>query len=305
MEGARSYPFAACALGLLLGVGTLPTLAADKVVQPSASGAASRDLQASISLQHDDNVTRASDGFAQPSDQVLSADIRQRFFIPMSEHTRGILDLQLEGKRYREFHGLSRLTGGVRGEVQYRSAATFDTPTFALFAEVNADQYASAARDGVRYGIGLSVQQNVTDRISVFGSVSHQGRQARNTAFDQQYNAVKLNLDYAVTNAQTLYLGAEYRRGDSHTTTRPSLLNTGYASFVYQNDDAYTRQGFYTYRYKGDTLISTLGYNISLNAFHALDFSWVRARSTPDVSGPASTPHYLVNQFSIAYLFRF
>jgi hypothetical protein len=54
-------------------------------------------------------------------------------------------------------------------------------------------------------------------------------------------------------------------------------------------------------------VVSTLGYNIGFGPRDSLDFTWIRAQSTPD-SRPSfgSAPSdYVVNQYSIIYLMRF
>jgi len=280
---------------------------ASQDTSPAVSNAAPLDLQVNAGYQFDDNVTRAGASPDQLSDQSLNLDLSKRLIFPLNANTRALLSFDLGGEKFRNFDGLSRFTAGVQGEWQYRSSAAFDAPTFALFGRVAAEQFQSALRDGYRYSVGVSVQQALTDRISLFGALSHNGRAADNSVFDNQDNAVRLNLDYQINAANTFYLGAEYRRGDSVTTTSPSSENASIATALVQNDDAYSGRQLTSYRFDGETVLTTLGYNLALNAQSSLDFSWRRIRTTPDLrENLISVPsRYTANQYLLVFLLRF
>ena len=125
--------------------------------------------------------------------------------------------------------------------------------------------------------------------------------------FDGRDYSVKFNVDYSLGRAGTMYLGGEYRRGDSVSVGRPSLENLVIAEVLVQ-DDAYPGGEFFAYRFESRTLIGTVGYNRPLGPRDSIDFSWRHARSTPlsrpdfSVSGPF---RYDANQYSIVYLMRF
>ena len=274
---------------------------------PTVTSTAPRDLQVNVGYQFDDNVTRAGASADQLSDQSISLDLSKRFIFQLNANTRALLSFNLDGEKFRNFDGLSRITAGVQGEWQYRASAAFDAPTFAVFGRVAAEQFQSDLRDGYRYAIGVSVQQALTDRISLFGALSHNGRNADNAVFDGQDNAVRLNLDYRINAANTFYLGAEFRRGDSVTTATPSNENAAIATALVRNDDAYPGRQFTSYRCDGDTVLTTLGYNLAVNAQSSLDCSWRRIRTTPDLRENlvAVPSRYSAHQYSVVYLLRF
>ena len=151
------------------------------------------------------------------------------------------------------------------------------------------------------------MRQVLTDRISYNAALSHNGRTADNQAFNSQDTAARLNLDYQVNSANTLYLAAEYRRGDSVTTTRPSSENLSIATALVPNDDAYPGRELTSYRFDGKTVLTTLGYNVGIGAQSSLDVSWRRIRTAPDLRGALiSVPStYVANQLSVVYLLRF
>ena len=274
---------------------------------PPLASAATRDIQLNLGLQFDDNVTRAGDSSVALNDQIYSFDLSKRLIFSVSENTRARLTFNLGANHFRRFDGLSHLVEGVQGELQYRASAAFGAPTFAIFASVSAEQFSSKLRDNYRYAVGLSVQQALTDRISYFGALSHQHRDAQNAVFTNTDNSARLNLDYAFNPNSTLYFGAEYRRGDIVTTTTPAAENARIATALVLDDDAFPGKGLTSYRFDGQSVLTTIGYNVSLNAHSAVDFSWRRIRSFPDLGATLTTisSNYVANQFSIVYLVRF
>ncbi len=264
------------------------------------------DLQIEAGYQFDDNITRSRDAGSILSDSSYSANLGLPFVFLPSNNTRALLTFSLGGERFRTYDNLNRITGGVQGELQYRPSSEFGSPTFALFAHGFADEFESNLRDGFRYSAGVSWQQPITDRISLFGAISHNQRFAKSAVFDTRDYAGRFNIDYALTPTGTLYLTGEYRRGDSNSSAPSSLENIN-ISTVFNNDDAYPGRNFSVYRFDAKTVLSTLGYNWSIGPRDSLDFAWRRIETTPDArpSFAISPRSYTANQYSIIYLMRF
>ena len=145
-----------------------------------------------------------------------------------------------------------------------------------------------------------------TDRINTFAALSHIQKNAKDEVFDTKELSLRGNIDYNLSSTSTLYLTGEYRHGDILSTGAPSLENLD-GSSARARDDVFVRQNFVTYRFEGDTVLATLGYNLSLGPTDGLDFSWRRVESTPS-SVPEYVAHkksYVDNQYSIVYLVRF
>jgi hypothetical protein len=134
----------------------------------------------------------------------------------------------------------------------------------------------------------------------------HNERQARSDVFTSRDNAVRFGVDYAFNATDTIYLSGEFRKGHFVSTGKASLENLAIAD-VFVFDDAFLGADFLTYRTRGKTALSTLGYNRGLGERHSVDLSWRRILSTPDfrpdfVTSPRS---YVVDQYSLVYLMRF
>lgn len=272
----------------------------------SGTHAAPSDTQADIGYMFDDNVTRANGGGARLTDHSYSVNLGQPAIFPVADHQRVLLTGSLGGERFDRFKGLSRLTGTVHGEFQYRSSAEFGTPTFALFAGITAEQYQSWLRDGFRYSAGVSIRQAVTDRIRLFGVAAHNVRYGNSAVFDNKDNAARISLDYSLYDTVTAYLGGEYRRGD--------LVIAGpwswsfYNANAYAQDDAFPGWGIYSFRFDGSTALATLGFNVRVSPRASVDLFWRRARSSVAYVTPSwsnATLSYVTDQYSAAYLVRF
>ncbi len=260
-------------------------------------------------ITHDDNVTRAKSSSDKRSDTVYNVNISKVFaLLPLSEQSRLVLTGALAGEKYSRHKRLSHVGLSADAKFQYRNSSEFFEPTWSAFAKLTALSYDSSMRDGNQVAVGLSMERALTDRISVFGALTHNRRVADSAVFETRDNSLSASIDYALGAASTLYLGGEYRRGDIISGGRRSLENISIAK-VYAVDDAFAvgADTFYSYRIKGHTALLTIGYNLNLGERGALDFSWRLARARPS-SRPdwvTSARYYKTNQVSAVYLLRF
>ncbi|TNF97832.1 MAG: autotransporter domain-containing protein [Gammaproteobacteria bacterium] len=265
-----------------------------------------------ISLQagytRDDNLNRVTDDFKELSDQIYTLNVGTRKEVPISKHTRLLVSGSLEGKRYHTYHGLDQDSIAAKAEYQYRSSGEFDAMTFGLTGSVAYDEYDSRLRSGFRYSLGINARQVLTDRISWFASLSHNKRDAENTVFDIEDDAVQLSLDYSLGRNGAIYLTSEYRDGDTVSST-PKAVYGGNRSDLDDvfpvfpiNNNQYTAS-----RFEAETKLWTIGYNLPIGSQDSLDFSWRYIKSTPETSAGGNTgkSSYRTNQYSIFYLMRF
>ncbi|MEO8384629.1 MAG: Ig-like domain-containing protein [Betaproteobacteria bacterium] len=264
------------------------------------------DIQVDAGFMFDTNVTRAKLASLKLSDRIYSVNAGKSKIFGLGENFRATVTGSFGGEKFDNFYRLSRAMAGVQAEIAYRASADFDAPTFALFAQSTAEHYQSSIRNGYRYSAGFSVRQPLTDKISLFGAILHDERVAKSAVFTNRFNAARFNADYSLSALETVYLTGEYRKGHIVSTGLPSLEILDVAD-VFVPDDAYLSGQFFSYRFEGKTVISTLGYNLGLGPRHSLDLSWRRAVSTPSFrpSYATSPTSYVADQYSIVYLIRF
>ncbi len=264
------------------------------------------NIQFDAGYTTDDNVTRAKAGPDRLHDDLYSFNLGRTFFHNLSETSRLLYGGTLGGQKFHRFNGLSNLQAGLELEYQYRASSEFDEPTYGAFAKLTGEAFESALRDGYRLSTGVSVRLPLSDRIGLFAAVSYNLRDARSDVFSTRDKSLRGNLDYALSDRETLYLGADFRYGDILSTGRASLENVTIAKLFVQ-DDAYAGGQLFSYKVDGRTVLLTAGYNLSFGAKDSIDFSWRHVRATPGlrpafVTGPRS---YKANQLSAVYLLRF
>lgn len=255
----------------------------------------------------DSNVNRASDSTDKLIDRTYSLNVGKGLVIPLGTHTRFVLTGFANADKFGRYARLDRVSAGGQGELQYRSSAEFDAPTFGLLGRFSFDEYAGQLRSGHRYSIGATVRQSLTDRIDLFGALASNARNAENAVFDGKDYSARFSLDYALWRSGTLYLGGEYRRGDLVSSLPQSLGYAGVAK-AFAQDDAFGLAQLTAYRFEAKTTLWTLGYNWALGPRDALDLSVRRAESktTNSPTGIYSGSNtYTANQFSAAWLMRF
>ena len=264
-------------------------------------------VQIDFGYTYDDNVTRGRTGDEILADQLLGLNVSAGGSLRINDNTRVVLTGVLNGEKFKAYNGLSNVSGGLQAELQYRQSAAFDAVTFGTFARGWLDNYDSHLRDGSHFAVGVNAQGALTDRIGIYGEFAWNQRQAQSDVWDLHYYSARLNLDYSLGRAGTVYLNGEYRRGNTVSDGHPSLVNVSLAQ-VFVLDDAFPGKQLYAYRYDARTWVGTLGYNLPLGQRASIDISWRRAQGTPTERPDFDTQgslRYIDNQYSLFLLMVF
>ena len=264
------------------------------------------DIQVDTGYTWDDNITRGRVAGDILVDNLYTLNVSKAVLVELGSNSRLLLTAAAGGERFQNFNGLSKFTLTGEAAYQYRRTADFDAATWGAFAKVTGEEFQSELRDGYRYSLGVSVLQPLTDRITLSGALSVNGRRARSDVFRTMDSSARFNVDYALGRGATLYFGGEYRKGDIVSTGLASLENISIAKMLVA-DDAFDVGRFTSYRLDATTWLTTIGYNIGLGARDSIDLSWRRVQSMPSLRpGWATSPSsYVNNQFSVSYLMRF
>lgn len=264
------------------------------------------DIRFDAGYMFDDNLTRSNVPADKYGDNAYSTNLSGIMLLPFTMNTRAILTVSVGGERFEKYRGLNRFTESAQGELQYRDSAEFSSPIYGVFVRTFADQYESGLRSGSRYSAGLNLRLPLTDRIRFFAAGAHNQRYGKSAVFNIMDDSFRVNLDYASSSKGVLYLSAEMRNGDIVSTGQPSLENVD-ISYVFAPDVAFPGRNLFSYRFKGTTMLYTLGYNYGFNSHNSLDFSWRMVESKADErpSYSLTPPSYTVNQYSAVYLYSF
>ncbi|MFP3556903.1 hypothetical protein SB861_40250 [Paraburkholderia sp. SIMBA_049] len=299
---------------MLLSISVLANVASAAAVD-AAAGLTSKDertpepLNVSVNagVAYDNNVSRARDTVDKLSDESLSGLVNKMFLVPLGSSWQVLVNGFAGAEGFRTYTKLSRLFAGLHGELRYRYSNAFYAPTLALFARFQGEDYGSDLRRGYRYSVGGTIEQPVTDRITLTGALAHNQRYAESDVFAAVDNAARIGVDYTTIAGGRFYASLEYRLGDTVSSGRLTLDSIDVAK-VFVRDDAFNRNDFFSYRFRAHMYFTTIGYNYPLGENGTLDFSWryahVTPSATPDFAGAGNAP-YVSSQFVIAYQLRF
>ncbi|MEQ1629094.1 MAG: fibronectin type III domain-containing protein [Gallionella sp.] len=280
----------------------------DFLLQDSESASVSKPsgLVVATGFSFDDNVNRASDAREKISDTIYSATVSKSFSHVMAKRHRLMFTGFLDTEQFRTYSGLNHVSAGLNAEYAFRPGADFGTPTYGVFLRATQDKFSSTLRNGSRFSTGVNFRDSLTDRISLFSALSDNKRTGKSDVFNARDRSARVNLDYALSASQTLYLGGEYKKGDVIASGWVPALNALNIATVFVLDDVFINPGYTDYRFKGRTKLFTLGYNIGFGPKDSIDLSWRRANSAPDAqAGTVVTNRYIDNQYSINYLMAF
>jgi hypothetical protein len=265
------------------------------------------DLKVRLTADYtwDTNVSRSIED-EELRDRFASARVGLSLPVNLSQRIRLMLQAAGGGEKFQRYEGLDRGFVEVQGELQYRASGDFTAPIYGLVLRQAEDWYDTTLRDGYRTTIGLTLRKPATDRLFLFGSVGYNRRDGKSVVFDNEDYFVRGTLDYSLGRRGTLYVGAEYRYGDSVSTGLPSLAFLDIADAVVA-DDVFTDR--FAYKTVSHTGIVTLGYNLAFASRHALDFSYRGVYSRPTEQPPGNVSeddiYYTSHQLIASYLLRF
>jgi hypothetical protein len=117
---------------------------------PGSALALDLNVRGEAAIGYDDNVSRSLDS-QKLRDWSLNVEVGVGGDRRLTERTRFTYNATLGTERFDRYHGLSRVSAGIGGELQYRGSADFGAATYSLFARSFIDRYESDLRDGYRH----------------------------------------------------------------------------------------------------------------------------------------------------------
>ncbi|MFT7672586.1 MAG: hypothetical protein ACI845_000993 [Gammaproteobacteria bacterium] len=259
-------------------------------------------LRVEATYVQNNNLNRASLSSEELSDQLFTVGVSNRRTWILGQKSRVGFKGYLLADRWRRYSGLDKQSLGLKTSYQYRPSRAYNGTTYSLFADLTHDDYESELRCGNRTVIGISAHRAVTNKINIFGAIQGNKRGADDAVFDTRYDSLRLNFDYDLRRNGLVYLGLQLRNGDMVASTSVASYYNDIA-LASANEDAYTNKTLTTTRFKAETNILTLGYNLPVGQRDTLDFTWVKIDSKPEKN--IGNVSYSASQISASYFMRF
>ncbi|MBL6749877.1 MAG: hypothetical protein ISP90_05110 [Nevskia sp.] len=249
------------AAALLLGCGSL-----------AAQSQAQWRFDAAAGLGYDSNPANAEAGSTLPATGYASSAVSASLTLRPSPRCALLLRGAFDGQQYFDYVGLSnaRESGLVR--MFLRPVDGFHAPTLAAWGQLAAQQFGSRMRGGTEYrgGLWLSEQLNTAFRLRAGGYAGE--RDSSSPVFDGRQQAATLDLDWLIGSAATAYAGYEFRYGDFAESSPTDPAAAAFARAMAADDSLFSGgMPEVAYRLRGHLQAGTLGLNVPLNGWLALD----------------------------------
>jgi hypothetical protein len=233
---------------------------------------------------YDNNVSRAQLGADVVGDSGLSADATLGAVYPFGERDTLSFSANLRTVQFRRFHGLN--VAALGGSLSYRTKFGLGpyAPRAALNGFLAAETYGNSVRNGLRSRLSLDLGRRLSAQWDVSGGIAADRFDASNVqpaqprftrdVFSIQGRNVFARAEYAWSERWLGYLGANARRGDVVSSSRPN-------STIFLNSSAIVADpalapDYFAYKLAGRTRGANLGANFSLSPHASLNIGLSR-----------------------------
>ncbi len=178
----------------------------------------------------------------------------------------------IDGEQYFDYHGLSRARESGALRVLFRPGDGFYAPLLTAWGDISAAQFGSSMRSGSEYrsGVELGEQINTAFRLRIGAQAGE--RRSHNAVFNLCHQSATVDLDWHLGRSLIAYAGYEFRYG-AFAESSPKDPGVGAFADAKAADDSLQTDGRpeMAYRIRGHAQMSTLGLNLPLNSWLALD----------------------------------
>ncbi|WP_418316234.1 autotransporter domain-containing protein [Piscinibacter sakaiensis] len=298
----------------------LSTALDDMRPRPPGAAPASGKMPFTVSagLLHDTNITRTGSPTPELSDRIwiVTGGIGDK--VEFNDSMSLNYGATLGAEKYQTFDRLDTAILGLRAELAYQAGGLFTSPRFGVYTSLAHDNSRSDLRTGNRFEIGANTRVQVAERTGVSGVLAHNRRSARGDIYDASFTSLRGGADHQLGDHGMLLGALEFRRGDFVSSGIPAA-DSAAVSDALADDDAFPAKRFVAYRFRGRSLIATLGYRFVLGSRDSFDISWtgirVKPTQAPDYNkftypfrlqrGQGGSSPYSVQQIGITYTMRF
>lgn len=221
-----------------------------------------------VGYTYNDNITLTKNAYDIESDSILDFGAAVSKQVHINANSFYSLRGYLEVERYLDFDNLSNTRPGVELSYHIRPSGGYTATRYSVSLGYEKRIYDSEQRDGSAINLGLNASKRATDRITLSAGISFDDVSARESTFETGGTYIYLDVDYKLSNNNTLYITPGYFDGDvistSSYSSKYTVRDEAFAGLKPQRD---------AYKVPAKTTSITLGDNYSIDANQALDVS--------------------------------
>jgi len=227
------------------------------------------DFEATVGF--DDNVTRAAQNVDIEHDSFLTVAGTNGMELMSGNFGTLTAKAMLDVNTFSRFSGLSNVSAFGKLNYSFALSSRFGAPWFSLDASYGAVEFSSAQRDSNILSAVATMGMQIDDATSLRLGLAYRDRDAESSVFDTQNESFFINLDWAITSKDIVYVTYKIQTGDTFSSAESVDLTVIDASTSIVDDDVFV--GKRTYRLDATTQFITLGYNLIRDLHSSFDFS--------------------------------
>jgi hypothetical protein len=272
---------------------------------PAAVADTARQLDATLALEYDDNVTFGGRSRDQLDDTAGQIRLAYRQLHEIDPDRAWGFSAAIDTRQYVEYTDLGQVHIEVGPIWRQRLGRGFFAPLLELSLTSARIEARSDLRTGSRWAAAGIIQRRMTDSITARAGLHHSQRRAPDSdAFDQDRTGLFVQTDYQLRAHRTLYATLAWQTGDVAVTT-----DLGYGAYPSYGgwadgdaDDAFggEAEDRFAFGVEADLASLGIGYNHGFDRMSAIDTS-IRATRGSMSGGP----DYDRIELRIAYLLHF
>ena len=232
------------------------------------------DLEATLGL--DDNVTRAADNLDIEYDGSLFVSGTGGIELLSGRSGQLSAHVLLGAEQFFRFNGLSNLQASGKLKYSVSLGSGFHAPWLILDAAYGVTEFESFLRDSNIARASIASGMQIDDATTVRIGVNYKDRDAESAVFDTQNVSAFINLDWAVSRKDIVYLIYKYQTGDTFSSISPGQGRVAAITAAIDSEDIAIDDVFdgkVAYKLDADIQFLTLGYNMIQTLHSSFDFS--------------------------------
>lgn len=263
-----------------------------------------------LRLAHHSNIPNAADAGNRFADRLVQVDYQQdwRFVTtPGNWFSAGLL---AQADAFQHTRGLNRAGAGVSLAYSHKFGLGLQAPRLSLRSQLLYQSFDGSLRNGLMQSHSASLSRWMSDRVLLSGHWSWSDRRApERTAlranpafgvdvFEQEQQALNLQLDYLLNNGQALSATLGVMDGDIAASARPGTALRRITTAI-ARDNGIDR-GYLAYKVEATTRSAGLTWSVPLTGD-----SSVAVGAERRLARAAAGVRYQETRFHIDYLVRF
>ncbi len=241
------------------------------LLSPSVYAGSDVFIDFEATMGFDDNVTRAAQNVDIEHDSFLAVAGTGGMELMSGNFGTLTAKAMLDINTFSRYSGLSNVSAFGKLNYSFAFSSHFGAPWFSLDASYGAVEFSSTQRDSNILSAVATMGMQIDDATSLRLGLAYRDRDAESSVFDTQNESFFINLDWAITRKDIVYITYKIQTGDTFSSAESVDLTVIDASKAIVDDDVFV--GKRTYRLDATTQFITLGYNLIQDLHSSFDFS--------------------------------